>query len=103
MDEEKNGTVGPEHKSVGLDRQVDKLAARCQGGPARRRKARRSTSARSNREAAYAYHFRSHLCASYRGVSVHRAIHHNVIGGLYGLALLLRVFPHDSNGRSHAQ
>ena len=28
MDEEKNGTVGPEHKSVGLDRQVDKLEAR---------------------------------------------------------------------------
>ena len=28
MDEEKNGTVGSEHKSVGLDRQVDKLEAR---------------------------------------------------------------------------
>lgn len=28
MDEEKSGTVGPEHKSVGLDRQVDKLEAR---------------------------------------------------------------------------
>lgn len=28
MDEEKNGTVGPERKSVGLDRQVDKLEAR---------------------------------------------------------------------------
>lgn len=28
MDEENNGTVGSEHKSVGLDRQVDKLEAR---------------------------------------------------------------------------
>lgn len=28
MDEEKNGAVGPERKSVGLDRQVDKLEAR---------------------------------------------------------------------------